>query len=75
MNKPEYYRFYDNIIKLTSYLTNRKQGVVVNEKISTTASVLNVVPQGSVLGAVLFVLYLNDPPSSFMHDNCITCLT
>ena len=45
---------------IEQWLTDRKQRVVVDALVSSWKSVLSWVPQGSVLGPILFLGYIND---------------
>ena len=48
------------LIWISEFLSNRTQSVVVNGSASQSKSVVSGAPQGTVLGPILFIIFIND---------------
>lgn len=59
------------IALLNNYLSNRTQQVFANKRLSNPQPINTGVPQGSTLGPLLFIMYINDLPFIFNNSNTL----
>ena len=70
------YNFDESVISwIKSYLTFRSQYVEIGTRKSTFKNVTSGVPQGSVLGPILYVIYVNELPAVLNDENCTNVRT
>ena len=73
LNKMRLYGISGKVLTwIETFLTNRKQTVVVNGEKSTFQDVKSGVPQGTVLGPVFFIIYVIDMVLSAKNSKTLT---
>jgi len=58
-------------ISVKNFLTNRSQQIKVGNSLSNITKLSSGVVQGSIIGPLLFVLFINDIANLFNDGNCV----
>ena len=81
LHKLKFYGVSDSTLKwMESFLNSRKQHILVEGTMSDEAEVVSGVPQGTVIGPLLFLVFINDLPESvnsslkLFADDCLLYL-
>ena len=56
---------------IKNYLSNRKQKTKLNGSMSTLQAIHTGVPQGSIIGPLMFLIYINDLPDVLLHSKAL----
>ena len=65
------YHLQDNALKwFVSYLSDRRQRVIVNGKTSNWKAAISGIAEGSLMAPLIFSLFINDLPS-VIHSSCL----
>ena len=75
LKKLSMYGFESDMVDwISSYLSDRVQCVSIDGCVSKLQHVQHGVPQGSILGPLLYILFTNELPE-VIHDDCETAVT